>query len=418
MGRKKGSFCLPTYRLHKSSGQAVVTIAGRDHYLGKHGTPDSFAKYQRLVAESKVTGMTLSDAGKCTVAELAAGFWKHAKEYYKTSKSYQSFRTGIKAVVHLYGDTAAAEFGPTRLKAVRAHLIETPAMLGRTNFPNRREPVRLKERSRCRRHINHVITKLKQIFRWASENGVVPPSTYHGLLAVSALQPGRTEAVEKADVGPVPDWVVEAAMKFMTPTQKTLVKIHLLTGMRSSELLSMRTRDIDTTKDGWIYKPLHHKNEWRGRDRLIAIGPEAVELLRPYLKLDTQAFIWCGRAIEKEYREIVSKRSKWPRRKSQHKEPRIYRPHYGPAAYSGMIAKACLRADQEAHKRRPDVPPDTRIVPHFHPHQLRHSCATFIANKFGEEAASAVLGHNSGATTRRYVARSETLADRVMGEVG
>ena len=32
---------LPGYRKHKASGQAVVTLNGRDHYLGPHGTKAS-----------------------------------------------------------------------------------------------------------------------------------------------------------------------------------------------------------------------------------------------------------------------------------------------------------------------------------------------------------------------------------------
>lgn len=29
---------VPAYRLHKHSGQAIVTLSGKDHLLGKHGT--------------------------------------------------------------------------------------------------------------------------------------------------------------------------------------------------------------------------------------------------------------------------------------------------------------------------------------------------------------------------------------------
>ncbi len=29
---------LPTYRKHRHSGQAVVTLSGEDHYLGPYGT--------------------------------------------------------------------------------------------------------------------------------------------------------------------------------------------------------------------------------------------------------------------------------------------------------------------------------------------------------------------------------------------
>ncbi len=45
---------LPSYRLHKPTGQAVVTLSGRDHYLGKFGTPHSHNKYQRLIGEWSV----------------------------------------------------------------------------------------------------------------------------------------------------------------------------------------------------------------------------------------------------------------------------------------------------------------------------------------------------------------------------
>ena len=41
---------LPQYRKH-SSGQARVTIDGRDHLLGPYGTKASKREYDRLIAE-------------------------------------------------------------------------------------------------------------------------------------------------------------------------------------------------------------------------------------------------------------------------------------------------------------------------------------------------------------------------------
>jgi hypothetical protein len=41
----------PDYRLHKRSGQAVVTLDGLTYYLGPHGSPESRAEYDRLIAE-------------------------------------------------------------------------------------------------------------------------------------------------------------------------------------------------------------------------------------------------------------------------------------------------------------------------------------------------------------------------------
>jgi hypothetical protein len=41
----------PTYRKHKASGQAVVTLDGRDTYLGPQGTGASQPDYDRFVGE-------------------------------------------------------------------------------------------------------------------------------------------------------------------------------------------------------------------------------------------------------------------------------------------------------------------------------------------------------------------------------
>ena len=42
---------IPSYCRHKASGQAVVRIDGNDEYLGTYGTPESYEKYHRLIAE-------------------------------------------------------------------------------------------------------------------------------------------------------------------------------------------------------------------------------------------------------------------------------------------------------------------------------------------------------------------------------
>ena len=49
----------PSYRLHKPSGQAVVTLDGRDIYLGRYGSPESRAEFDRLLAEWLSNGRRL-----------------------------------------------------------------------------------------------------------------------------------------------------------------------------------------------------------------------------------------------------------------------------------------------------------------------------------------------------------------------
>jgi hypothetical protein len=41
----------PMYRRYKPRNLAVVRIAGRDHYLGAYGSPESKEKYARLIKE-------------------------------------------------------------------------------------------------------------------------------------------------------------------------------------------------------------------------------------------------------------------------------------------------------------------------------------------------------------------------------
>ena len=47
---------LPKYRKHKASGQALVTLDGKDFYLGPHDSPESHARYYALLAEYNSNG--------------------------------------------------------------------------------------------------------------------------------------------------------------------------------------------------------------------------------------------------------------------------------------------------------------------------------------------------------------------------
>jgi hypothetical protein len=74
-----------SYRLHKQSGQAIVTLNGRDVLLGQHGSAASKAEYRRLTAEwLAAKDLPHSPAGGgLTVSELILAFWRHAQTYYR-----------------------------------------------------------------------------------------------------------------------------------------------------------------------------------------------------------------------------------------------------------------------------------------------------------------------------------------------
>ena len=47
--------CAPKYLLHKTSGQAIFRIFGKDYYLRKFGTPESKLKYKQYIVLSKLS---------------------------------------------------------------------------------------------------------------------------------------------------------------------------------------------------------------------------------------------------------------------------------------------------------------------------------------------------------------------------
>ena len=79
---------LPTYRHHRPSGRAVVTLDGKDHYLGKHGSRESKAEYRRLIADWQddlrrrpaLSAEALTYP--LTVSEIAITYWLDVETYY------------------------------------------------------------------------------------------------------------------------------------------------------------------------------------------------------------------------------------------------------------------------------------------------------------------------------------------------
>ena len=154
----------PSYRHHKPSGQAVVTLDGRDVYLGRYGTPQSRAEFDRLLAEWLSNGRRLPAPASAhgtdlSVNELALVYLGFADGYYtkrgKPTTEPESIRQTIKPLRRLYGDTLAREFGPLQLKAVRQAMIDAGL---------------------CRNEVNKRTGRIVRLFKWAVGEGIVPPS--------------------------------------------------------------------------------------------------------------------------------------------------------------------------------------------------------------------------------------------------
>ena len=373
---------VPSYRLHKASGQAIVTLGGRMIYLGVYGSPESHAKYARTVAEWQVAAAVSTEpTNDLTVTECLARYLAYAEGIRcrdadgNLTQHYQRIRLAMRLLREMYGDTPANRFRSLALQAVRRNMIE---------------------RGWRHRHINCCTGCIKTAFRWLVSQELVDPAVVHALDAVEPLTIRRPEgAVLSKDVRPIPDADIEPVIAELPWPLCDVARIQLWTGARAGEILQMRPMDVDTTGDVWTFRPQHHKTETLGKDRLIMIGSQAQDVLRPYLDRAPEAFCFCPReAVEKRLTELGHRIMF---RKSRRPGDR-----YEVNQYAHRLRAACRRAG---------VKPWTS-------HQLRHTAATRVRARFGPDAAKAVLGHSSLRTTEIYAELDMGAARKAMGAMG
>jgi integrase len=434
MSRRR-SLSVPSYRKHKQSGQAIVTLTDgvggrRDVLLGKYDTPESRAEYLRVLAEWEAAGRRAAGradgaAPGLSVNELILRFWKWAETHYRDtgggpSTELRDYKPTLRPLRELYGSAPAAEFSPLKLKAVRGRMVDAGLSRG---------------------VVNQRIGRIVRMFKWAVSEELVTESTWRALTTVRGLERGRSTARETEPVGPVADAVVDATLPFLTVPVRAMVKLQRLTGARPGEVCQMRGCDLDTTGAVWLYRPPRHKTAHRGKPRVIALGPQAQEVVKPFLRLDLQAFLFSPRAaIEHRQTELRSLR-KTPVQPSQQnrkkrKPKRAPGERYTTMTYGKAIADACERAfpcpppvgravGEKIKDWRGRLTPEQRAelrawnaAHRWHPHQLRHTHATEVRRRYGLEAAQVALGHAQANVTEIYAERNLGLAVKVAAEIG
>lgn len=382
----------PSYRLHRPTGQAVVSLNGKDLYLGRHGSPESIAEYDRLIAEWLAGGRGKAPAPSktdLTVAEAMAAYWKHCKSHYEVKSSRENIRWALKPLKALYAHTPAADFGPKSLKAVRAKMVAD---------------------GYCRNEVNRRVRLIKQAFAWCVEEELLPGTVYHALQAVKGIRKGRPGVEETDPVKPVPEAHLAATLVHLHEPVRSMVELQRLTGMRPGELFIIRTGDVDRTGPVWIYTPRKHKTEHHGKVRPVPIGPKGQALLRPWLKADPDAFVFTPAeaiALKVERRKAARKTPLTPSQRARAHKPKgkpknAPADHYHRTNYRHAIIRACDKAG----------------VPHWAPNQLRHSAATEIRRRYGLEASQCVLGHSRADVTQIYAERDLAAAVEVMRQIG
>jgi integrase len=394
----------PSYRRH-SSGQACVTVRDltgrrREILLGKWNSPESKAEYARVISELAAHQGRLaahqqsaSAFGDLTVNEMIVAFWKYAEEHYRhpdgrPTGELSNLRDALRPLRRHYGLTFARQFDSVALETLQQELV--------------------REGKLARTTINARVNRIRRAFRWAVRKKLVPGEVLLSLETVPGLRRGRTKAREPKGVQPVAWEHVRAALPFMPRPVAAMVRVQWLSGCRAGEVTVMRGRDLTPGERTWTYEPGLHKNSWRGKPRKILLGPRAQEVIKPFLRPNTEEFLFRpGDATEEHHaRRASSRRSRRTPselKRSRKKAPRVSPAvRYGRRSYRQAVVRACRRAG----------------VPEWSPLQLRHSRATEIRRRYGLEATQCVLGHEYADVTQLYAERNEALAAEIMAEIG
>ena len=146
-----------------------------------------------LADELEVEGRDLHDV---TVETVLAAYWQHASAAYvdretgKPKAELSNIKHALRVVRGLFGsagtqapDLPASKFGPLKLKHWRQVLVD---------------------QGHTRTHVNDQVARIRRMFRWATENEIVPPGVFHGLQAVRGLKAGEGTVREGRRVPPVP----------------------------------------------------------------------------------------------------------------------------------------------------------------------------------------------------------------------
>lgn len=418
----------PRYRIHKATGQGYVVLNGRAIYLGRCDKPESQQRYHQVIAAWLAAGRQLrADPQTLTVKELIARYWKHAEDYYVKPDGQPTSQLGVlrgvlRPLRDLFGETQAADFSPLALKAVRQRMVN---------------------RGWSRTTINQAVSRIKQVFRWAVENELIPGHVHHSLQAVAGLRRGRCEARESEPVRPVPAAYVEAVRPFVSRQVWAMIELQRLTAARPGETVLLRPCDLDTSGRVWTYTLPDHKTAHHGHRRVIYLGPRVQAVLRPFLARPTTSYVFSPVEAEAERREHLHRQRKTPlsygnrpgtnRRERPERSPRD---RYTVASYRRAIAYACDRAfpppaplarrEGELGKEwKARLTADQRNElaawrrdHRWHPHQLRHNAATELRKEFGLDAARIILGHRSPAITEVYAELDRAKALEIMAQVG
>jgi integrase len=336
----------PAYQFHLS-GQARVTLAGQDFYLGKHGTPESYARYYALLAEYNANGKQPPAQPKrlaevsIRIRDITADFRHRVIPRYEHDNGQHNRLTNLCDLLdQKHGDESPDEFGPRKLEALRDQFLADGV---------------------CRKYANCKARLVVRIIKHGVSRELVSADRIAALESLEPLKIGQgREGARRTGVS-VGD--IERTLPHLSAVLQAMVRVQLATAMRPSELFRMTPAMIDRSGTTWFYRPEKHKTAGKGVVKAVPILEDARAALTPYLFGDADQLCFktgIGTPWNKDsYRIAITRAAK------------------------------------------------TAKVTRWTPYAIRHTTAQSVRDAVGPEFVQSLLGHTHISTSEIYAKTNE-----------
>lgn len=339
----------PAYQFHVS-GQARVTLCGKDFYLGDHGTPESYARYYALLSEYTANGKQLPQQPQrlaevsIRLRDITADFRARVLPRYEHDNGqHNRFGNLCDLLDAKHGDESPEDFGPRKLEALRDGFVADGVN---------------------RKYANIKTRMIVRIVKHGVSRELIKPDRIVALEALEPLKLGQAREGKPRKGVALDD--IELTLTKLPAVLQSMVRLQLATAMRPSELFRMTPAMIDRSGVTWFYRPTDHKSAHRGKQKAVPLLDDAKAVLATYLFGDENELCFVT--------------------------------HLGTAWNKDSYRIAITRAAKAAK------------AVHWTPYSIRHTTAQAVRDAFGPEGVQALLGHSRLSTGEIYAKASEKKA--------
>lgn len=371
---------IPKYRRHSTDRGFVEHERKRHYFPGAYKSPESWSAYKAWIRDlcgGFSPDSSSDEPAPKSIAALVSRWIKWAESYYSASGSAENLKHSCKLLVLHFGAMHPGDFGAKRLKELQHVAVKA---------------------GKSRDYVNSMTARVKRFFKWAVSEELVPPSVHHALVTVPGIAKGRTTARESVPRQPVSWDHFRAVLPFVNPTIRAMLLLQWHTGARPQSVRLARPEQFTLSVQPWEWRP-RHKMEFAGKELVIFLGPQARKLIDPWLQaVHHGAYLFPPKT-----------------RKSKR-----YGKHYGRRSYTQAIVRGIAKANAARAAEDEPLPESEwrKPIPHWTPHQIRHSKGTNVRAKHGLEAAQATLGHDTLQAAQIYAQRQMDVARKIAEEEG